>query len=176
MSKVNTDDENNLSTNADLMSTSLKNQKQPIVEGICGNLLQTAPEVIEQDGQDHKADVFSLGVLIFWLLTSEQPYEQLSESGRKFMTTSANVKYLTETMSKKRVPSNLSKLIKKMLALVPSDRIGIQQVIEDPWFKDMQKSAYKQQKQFLICEELENKNMIEKLLNIKFANKLGRLI
>lgn len=92
------------------------------------------------------------------------------------MTTSANVKYLTETMSKKRVPSNLSKLIKKMLALVPSDRIGIQQVIEDPWFKDMQKSAYKQQKQFLICEELENKNMIEKLLNIKFANKLGRLI
>lgn len=53
------------------------------------------------------------------------------------MTTSANVKYLTETMSKKRVPSNLSKLIKKMLALVPSDRIGIQQVIEDPWFKDM---------------------------------------
>jgi len=39
MSKVNTDDENNMSTNADLMSTSLREKKQPIVEGICGNLL-----------------------------------------------------------------------------------------------------------------------------------------
>lgn len=28
----------------------------------------------------------------------------------------------------------------------------------------------------MICEELENKQMIEKLLNIKFSNKFGRLI
>jgi len=48
-----------------------KRKIQPIVEGVSGNLLYTAPEVIETGGYDHKADVFSLGVLIFWLLTSE---------------------------------------------------------------------------------------------------------
>lgn len=67
-------------------------EQQPIVEGCCGNLLYTAPEVIDQGGYDHKADIFSLGVLIYWLLTSEYPYEQLSTSGRNFMVTGLNLK------------------------------------------------------------------------------------
>lgn len=79
-------------------------------------------------------------------------------------------------MNKRRVPFKLAKLLKKMLAIYPEDRISIKQVLDDEWFKEIEKKTFKEQKQFLMCEELENKGLVEKLLNIKFSNKLGRLI
>jgi len=79
-------------------------------------------------------------------------------------------------LNKRRVPFKLAKLLKKMLNICPDERISIKQVLDDDWFKEIEKDTYKQQKQFLMCEELEYKTLIEKLLNIKFSNKLGRLI
>lgn len=37
-----------------------------------------APEVIEHKPYDHKADVFSFGIVLWELLTGKLPYEQLS--------------------------------------------------------------------------------------------------
>ncbi|CAM8918728.1 unnamed protein product [Rhodiola kirilowii] len=37
-----------------------------------------APEVIEHSAYNHKADIFSFGILLWELLTGELPYSQLT--------------------------------------------------------------------------------------------------
>lgn len=53
--------------------------------GVSGNYFYTSPEMIATQEFTKKSDVFSIGVLIFWLLTGTYPYEPITEKGKKKM-------------------------------------------------------------------------------------------
>jgi serine/threonine-protein kinase ULK/ATG1 len=45
-----------------------------MLESYCGTPINMAPEVLEKRAYNHKADIWSLGVLIFELMTGIPPF------------------------------------------------------------------------------------------------------
>jgi len=74
------------------------------------------------------------------------------------------------------LPDKLKKLIYKCIAMKPENRINSFDLLECPWFLEMEKLSYYQLKDYVICEELSNKDIILQLVNVRFQNELVRLI
>lgn len=62
--------------------------------------------------QDEKADIYSLGVLIQWLLTGEYPYELITEEGQ--MQIESNLLNVDDLLDKK-IPIKLCELLLGMM-------------------------------------------------------------
>lgn len=87
-----------------------------------------APEVLLENVPDGRADIFSLGVVLYEALTSYQPFRASS-----FVATSERV--LREipspvTMLNPKLPPELNRLIAKMLAKNPSERFQSAQEVK----------------------------------------------
>lgn len=63
-----------------------------------------------------------------------------------------------------------------MLNPNPDDRIELADVLKNEWFIEVEKLSFIQMKKMVMDEEINYKILIEKLMNIKFSNKLCRLI
>jgi len=50
--------------------------------GFSGNILYTAPEILSNNPYDCKVDVYSFGILAFWLLTGKYPYDPICSVNR----------------------------------------------------------------------------------------------
>ena len=54
-----------------------------MLESYCGTPINMAPEVLEKRLYNFKADIWSLGVVIFELLTNEPPFNATSKKELK---------------------------------------------------------------------------------------------
>lgn len=63
-----------------------------------------------------------------------------------------------------------------MLNPNPDERIDLNEVLKNEWFIEVEKLSFVQMKKMVLEEEINYKILIEKLMNIKFSNKLCRLI
>ncbi|MCS7229159.1 MAG: protein kinase [Candidatus Kryptonium sp.] len=82
-----------------------------------GTLLYIAPEILRGDKFDHRADIYSLGILFFYLLTEKLPFD----------TSDDPVKIIKWHFSTKQIyspdlPEEIQKLLNSMLAPYPSQR------------------------------------------------------
>lgn len=58
-----------------------------MIESYCGTPLNMAPEILEKKQYNYKADIWSLGVILFELITGDPPFQASSKSELK-----ANIK------------------------------------------------------------------------------------
>ncbi|XP_052768823.1 cGMP-dependent protein kinase 1-like isoform X2 [Mya arenaria] len=102
----------------------------------CGTPEYVAPEVILNKGHDITADYWSLGILMFELLTGSPPF-----SGQDPMKTYNIILKGIDTIEfPRKITKNATNLIKKLCRDTPTDRLGfgrggIREIQKHKWFE-----------------------------------------
>ena len=95
---------------------------------ICGSPIYLAPEMITRTGHDEKVDIWSIGVLLFELLTGDQAW-----AGDNVETVKYNICNLKISW-----PENIdilaADLISKILRLDPYERISLRDILNHSFF------------------------------------------
>ena len=106
----------------------------------CGTLEYLAPEMISEAGHDKMLDIWSLGVLIFELLTGKAPFAPTEA----IKDQKIQQKMLEENIlsGKLNFPDDFPQLAKdlviKLLKKNPAHRLTTQQMREHPWFSGVE--------------------------------------
>ena len=111
----------------------------------CGTFEYMSPELINEEPYDYCIDVWALGVLLYELLHGKTPFS--SSDSNDFEEIFKNV-MKNNFKIKESVSNNCKKLIMKFLKKNPEERININDVENESWFKEY-------------CEDDENENVNE---------------
>lgn len=103
-----------------------------------GTLVYASPEVITQgrnvDGR--KADVWSIGVILFCMVFAQHPFLSLDEAGRGNLSSAyqriADCRF--QIPARPAVSAALKDLLHKLLVKDPSERMSIAELYRDRWF------------------------------------------
>lgn len=106
----------------------------------CGTSEYQAPEVMTRQGHGEAADWWSLGVLIYEMLTNDTPFKA-NEGWELMRTTQTGRFHMPEYIS----PA-ASSLISGLLHVVPHKRLSALQVKQHAWFEGLSWNAVVQQK------------------------------
>ena len=101
--------------------------KDLIAKSHLGTPITMAPEVINKQAYTMKADLWSVGIIIYQLLFNEIPFNGKDEK--------AILEIIKSKPSlKKSKDDNLNDLINKLLVIDPNDRIGWEEYFKHPFF------------------------------------------
>lgn len=118
-------------------STFLSDQ---LIKGISGSMWYMAPEMLKDLSYDSKVDVWSLGVILYMLLTLDNPFSTYTtkeellfgiKSGKCFRS--------VRELKKLGINSDCLNLMNKMLVEDPMQRISIEMILDDPLLKSIEK-------------------------------------
>ncbi|CAI5459492.1 unnamed protein product [Closterium sp. Yama58-4] len=101
--------------------------------GTAGSRPYEAPEVILGQEYDMKADVWSLGVLLFGMLSCSMPFQGSGERQLTRQIIRGNVDMSRGAWS--AVSAEAKDLIRAMLFVNPDERISMAEVVTHPWIK-----------------------------------------
>ena len=89
-----------------------------------GTLAYSSPEQIEGKELDNRSDIYSLGVMMFEMLTSKMPLLPLNNSFGAWYHTHVSQKPMSfaEANSRLNIPNKIQDLVMSCLAKSPSDR------------------------------------------------------
>lgn len=95
----------------------------------CGTPEYLAPEMVKKQGHDTSVDIWSLGVLLFELLSGYAPF-----SGSNQDELFSNIKKLKINWPND-FPPLAKNLISKILKLNPKERISLDEILSHSWFE-----------------------------------------
>ena len=104
-----------------------------------GTSLYVAPEVLKGDGYDERADIWSIGVLMYVILTGEPPFtgDTLQEIEDNVIAGNFNIAGgIWNFIS----PSGKD-LVSKLMCVNPSERITITECMDHSWWEDVATEA-----------------------------------
>ena len=95
---------------------------------VCGTPIYLAPEMINNTGHDEKVDIWCIGVLLFELMTGQQPWQ-----GSDVQTVKYNISRLKINWPK-QMDMTAADLISKILRYNPEERISLRNMLMHPFF------------------------------------------
>ena len=98
----------------------------------CGTPSYLAPEIISGKGYNYKADLWSLGILMFHLLTGELP---IKGQEKEVMLYLASGKVTLDDPKLAAVSNAAKDLLSRLLKIEPSERYSSTDVLNHPWIK-----------------------------------------
>ena len=101
-------------------------------ETYCGTPEYLAPEMINKSGHDENIDIWSLGVMLFEMLTGKTPFNFKGDRNQLYNSIKTLKIVWTDDF-----PPLAKDLISKILRLQPKDRLSLDQIIEHQWFKEI---------------------------------------
>jgi len=111
---------------------------QHLMETQCGTLSYLAPEVIKGKQYGYAADIFSLGVVLFVLVTKLMPFEYATGKDwwyNKIRTQKYDMFWLAhEKSAETEFDADFKQLVLSMLSPEPVDRPTIEQIRSSRWF------------------------------------------
>lgn len=167
--------------NIRIIDFGLSHSCKDVMNTSCGSLAYIAPEVINGESYTESADIWSLGVILYSLITGYLPFGDDSESklAQKILYMDADYP--------KEMSTELIDLLNKMLTRNPNQRITIKDIKVHPWvtqnsgtiLKDLdemvQKSraiALKRLAPFNVTEEsLEDENNVHEISMFRITYK-----
>lgn len=123
----------------------------PNLRSQCGSISYVSPEMIKEQRYTSSVDVWSAGVLLYWMCVGQLPFvdDNLQNVLQKIIYADPHYpSYLSQS---------LKDLLKKMLIKDPEHRITIEKIKEHPWFSQFE---YKTMTIF-IQQRLPNENSIQ---------------
>ena len=100
-----------------------------------GTIAFIAPEILERHPYNYKVDIWSLGVLMYYILSGELPFVQNSK-GLEDMILNTCRKELKFSNKFDNISKEAIDLIKGCLQKKPENRMGIDELITHIWFLD----------------------------------------
>jgi hypothetical protein len=97
-----------------------------------GTLFYVAPEILLKIPYGNKVDIWSLGVLLFYVLTGRFPFQDINEKGLGHKIILENNIFNNEEWNNRSI--YVRDLIKKCLKKDPKDRIDINKFLKHDWF------------------------------------------
>eukprot|EP01100_Stratorugosa_tubuloviscum_P011375 TRINITY_DN506_c3_g1_i3.p1 TRINITY_DN506_c3_g1~~TRINITY_DN506_c3_g1_i3.p1 ORF type:complete len:1007 (-),score=347.87 TRINITY_DN506_c3_g1_i3:27-3047(-) len=130
-----------------------------------------APEVLDESSYDEKADVWSMGVIIFVMLSGYPPFfaDSIGELFSKIQTCD----YSFDNPIWDTVSESAKDLIRKMLVLYPKERYSSKQCCEHQWLNEPVKSKNLVKIKSQVKPKKEKKIMIEFKKNFEQFFELG---
>lgn len=109
---------------------SFKSNEKKLSHTICGSPIYMAPEIIKSNCYNEKADLWSLGVILYEMIVGVPPYKANNhlELIRKI---NHNPIYLPSSIL---ISSHCRSLINELLQKNPDDRIDYPYLFNHPWF------------------------------------------
>ena len=101
-------------------------------ETYCGTPEYLAPEIINKTGHDENINIWSLGVMLFEMLTGKTPFNFKGDRNQLYNSIKTLKIVWTDDF-----PPLAKDLISKILRLQPKDRLSLDQIIEHQWFKEI---------------------------------------
>ena len=111
-------------------------KEEKLVEGF-GTLYYAAPELIQNMPYNLEIDIWSIGVIIYYIFTGCYPFKGKTEEEIEENILEENVEFKDGEWE--RISDNVKDLIIKCLEKNPEERITIDEFIEHPWFKILNK-------------------------------------
>jgi Ca2+-binding EF-hand superfamily protein len=103
-----------------------------------GSLCYLAPEILLKQGYDHKVDIWSLGVILYYLLSGYLPFDDSKDEIVKIAKRIVNLDLCFIFNDKTKHFSNaLKSLITKCFERNPMKRISSTKMVECEWFQQI---------------------------------------
>ncbi|KAI8180947.1 Serine/threonine-protein kinase [Colletotrichum sp. SAR 10_75] len=101
-----------------------------LADTLCGSPLYMAPEILRYERYDAKADLWSVGTVLYEMITGRPPFRARNhvELLRKIESAEDRVKYPKDLV----VSKELVKLISKLLTRAPVERMRFEDFFNDP--------------------------------------------
>jgi Ca2+-binding EF-hand superfamily protein len=96
-----------------------------------GTIYFTSPEVLKQDKYNNKVDVWSLGIILYFLVYGRVPYDDSSNNVKEIMNKICNVNL--KLLNNKKISDKLKNLILGCLEKDYSKRLHINDCINHEW-------------------------------------------
>ena len=106
-------------------------KEEKLMEGL-GTLYYAAPELIQNLPYNLEVDIWSLGVIIYYMFTGCYPFSGKNEDEIEEKILEENVEFKDGEWEK--ISDKVKDLIKKCLEKNPEERINIKEFICHPWF------------------------------------------
>ena len=101
-----------------------------------GTIAFIAPEILQRYPYNYKVDIWSLGVIMFYLVSGELPFvPNLKKVDEIILNICKKDPYFSKKFN--NINSDLINLIKRCLEKKPEKRITIEEVINDIWFQSL---------------------------------------
>jgi len=98
----------------------------------CGSLEYAAPELLSGKGYDTKADMWSVGVIIFTIVAGYQPFQARDDSRLLRSIITGNFEFHDSHWC--FISSEAKDLINKLLCVDPKKRLSAQDALKHEWF------------------------------------------
>lgn len=100
-----------------------------------GTLGYVAPEVLKKDPYSFSCDIWSLGCILYALLSGSLPFDDENQKETIRLTLESKLNF--EKPSWNAISSDCIDLIKKLLEKDPMRRITLKEIVKHPWFKTL---------------------------------------
>ena len=145
----------------------------------CGTPEYIAPEMLRKEGHDHRIDIWSVGVLMFELLSGYSPF-----CAKTNQDLYSNIRKLKINWPAD-MPPLAKNLISKILKLNPKERLSLDEILNHQWFqntkilKPLLQNTLNSEKDLLIyhmINEVSDKvtETINNLLNLSGENAVSQ--
>jgi len=99
-----------------------------------GTLSYAAPEVIQKSEYNNKVDVWSLGIIMFFLITGNLPFNDKNNNFGKIASEIAKKPLKFEPVIWNRISNDPKDLVTRCLERDIKKRYNILEILEHPWF------------------------------------------
>jgi len=136
-----------------------KNFSEDKLQTSCGSPTYVAPEVLNSDSYDKSVDMWSIGVIIYILLSGYPPFygDTQPELFRRIMA--AQFDFDDECWNE--ISSDAKDLIRHLLVKDPKNRYTAQQALEHPWIQGTSSGISNKNMNLIRLREFQTRSKIE---------------